>query len=159
MARCEEEICPSSGASAPKFLLWCHSGSYPSPRPPCLLGLPASHLRCCCGAASSLAALAGLQGSCFPSQSAFTTSSYGAINVWPVPQGLKSLLCCSERQTCLPHVLCLPMLKTHYGYEVISVYRYAGWRGINAAEFGRTKKSDVLLWSMVIDPTLISKKN
>lgn len=131
MARCEEEICPrSSGASVPEFLLRCHSGSYPSPPLPCLLGLPDSQLRCCRHAASTLAALAGLQAECFPSYPAFTPSSYGAINVWPVPQGLESLLCCSERQTCLPHVLCLPMLKIHCGYEIISVYRYAGWRRI-----------------------------
>lgn len=50
-----------------------------------------------------------------------------------------------------------PCVKTHYGYEAVSLYCFAGWRGINAAEFGRTKKISAVLWSMVIDLTLISK--
>lgn len=58
-----------------------------------------------------------------------------------------------------PPVLCLRVPKSHYGYEAVSLYCFASWKGINAAGFGRTKETSVVLWSMTIDLTLISKKN
>lgn len=45
----------------------------------------------------------------------------------PTPQGPESWLCCGgERQNRLSPLLCLPVLKTHSSYEVVSVHCYAG---------------------------------
>ena len=137
----------------------------PLPRPR-LTWLPDSDRRRCCCASSCLGVLVGLWSRLLASPTlAFTIPArcertYGAINAWPAhPQGLESYSCWwEERQNCLSPLLCLPVLKTQYGYEVASVYWDAGWRGINAAGFGRTKKTGVLLWSMVIDLMPISKK-
>lgn len=128
--------------------------------------LPDSHWRRCCCASSSLGVLSGLQRNLLASLNpAFTTPShcgktYEGINYLPTPSPGPDepvLLLGGEAER-PPPVLCPPVPKTHYGYEALSLYCFAGWRGINAAGFGRTKKTSVILWSMVIDLMLISKK-